>query len=84
MAKKAKEYTYAFFLSNGEQVEKLPQWACDKLSERLSIVVSQYFMQHPDEYERFLNSKEHQEYLEKRRLKELERSREDQQNTTAS
>lgn len=73
MAKKAQNYTYGFFL-NGEPIEKLPQWACDKLSERLSDVVSRHFAQHPDEYERYLNSKEHREYLEKRRLKELERS----------
>ena len=81
MAKKTKEYTYAFFLKNGEQVDKLPQWACDQLSERLSAVVTQHFMQHPEEYERYLNSKEHQDFLEKRRLNEIGQSRKDQPNS---
>ncbi len=48
---------YKFFL-NGEPVDEIPQWALDKMSERLSRVVSQHFSQHPDEYERFLKSRE--------------------------
>lgn len=54
---KPKEKPYKFFL-NGEPVDKIPQWALDKMSERLSRVVSEYFMQHPDEYERFLAARE--------------------------
>lgn len=53
----SKEKPYKFFL-NGEPVDKIPQWALDKMSERLSRVVSEYFMQHPDEYERFLAARE--------------------------
>lgn len=52
----SEEKPYKFFL-NGEPVDEIPQWALDKMSERLSRVVSQHFMQHPDEYERFLKAR---------------------------
>ena len=42
------------FRLNGEPVDKIPEWAQEKMAERLSRVVSQYFSEHPDEYERFL------------------------------
>ena len=50
---------HRFFL-NGEPVERIPEWAQEKMAERLSRVVSQYFMQHPDEYERFLKARKKQ------------------------
>lgn len=65
MPESTKDKPYSFYL-NDEPVEVLPQWALDKMAENLSRVVSLHFMQHPDEYERYLNSKEHQEYLKKR------------------
>ena len=42
------------FYLNGEQVDRIPQEALDVMSERLSRVVSQYFKEHPEEYEPFL------------------------------
>lgn len=55
-SKTAETMTYRFFL-NGEPSEKLPQEALDRMAERLSRVVSQHFRDHPEEYERFLNSR---------------------------
>lgn len=34
----------------GEQVETLPQEARDRISERLTVVMSAYFSAHPEEY----------------------------------
>ena len=42
MAENSKEFTYGFFINN-EPVDKLPQWARDSLSKRLSVAVSLYF-----------------------------------------
>ena len=42
------------FYLNGEPVDRIPQEAMDKMSERLSRVVSQHFREHPEEYEPFL------------------------------
>ncbi len=50
------EGTYKLFL-NDKSVDVIPQWAIDRMSERLSRVVSLHFAQHPDEYERFLRSR---------------------------
>ena len=47
----------AIYLNN-EPVERIPENALQKMSERLSTVVSGYFSQHPDEYERFLAGRE--------------------------
>lgn len=55
--KESQEPPYRFFL-NGEPVDVIPQEALDKMAERLSRVVSQHFREHPDEYERFLKSRE--------------------------
>ena len=66
MSKTQAEQRSCIYL-NGEPVDSLPQWALDKMAENLSLVVSLYFREHPDEDERYLNSKEHQEYLMKRR-----------------
>lgn len=66
MSKTQVNKQYGIYL-NGEPVASLPQWALDKMAENLSFVVSDYFMHHPEEYERYLNSKEHQDYLRKRR-----------------
>lgn len=52
-----KEKPWSFRL-NGEPVDKIPEWAQEKMAERLSRVVSQYFSEHPDEYERFLAEQE--------------------------
>ena len=52
-----RERSYTKYL-NAESVKELPPWATDKISERLSRVVSLYFSQHPDEYEEFLKSRE--------------------------
>lgn len=46
----------------GKPVDKLPPEALQKMSENLSRVVSRYFSNHPDEYERYLNSKSRKEY----------------------
>lgn len=43
---------------NGEQVDRLPENALQTMSERLSSVVSTYFSNHPDEYQRFLEGRE--------------------------
>ena len=42
----------------GEQVETLPQEARDRISERLTEVMSTYYTAHPDEYK---NVKSHKE-----------------------
>lgn len=34
----------------GEQVETLPQEARDRISERLTVVMSTYFSAHPEQY----------------------------------
>lgn len=34
----------------GEQVETLPQEARDRISERLTVVMSAYYTAHPEEY----------------------------------
>ena len=51
------------FYLNGEPVDKLPQEALDVMAERLSRVVSQYFSQHPDEYEAFLKSRKNKQEI---------------------
>lgn len=53
---------YAKYL-NDESIDVLPPWASDKISERLSRVVSLYFSQHPEEYEEFLSSREKKEKM---------------------
>ena len=54
------EPKFKFFL-NGEPVEQIPPEALEKMSERLSRVVSEHFSQHPDQYEAFLRSRENKE-----------------------
>ena len=41
------------FLLNGEPVDDIPQWALEKMTERLSRAVSEYFAEHPEEYAQF-------------------------------
>ena len=43
---------------NGVEVTEIPKEALAIMSERLSRVVSTYFSEHPDEYERFLAERE--------------------------
>ncbi len=43
---------------NGVEVDEIPKEALAIMSERLSYVVSTYFAEHPDEYERFLAERE--------------------------
>ncbi len=43
---------------NGVEVKEIPKEALAIMSERLSRVVSAYFSEHPDEYERFLAERE--------------------------
>ena len=68
MPEASSEKKHKFYL-NGEPVDKIPGWALDKMSERLSFVVSRYFSQHPEEYEKYLNSPEHQAYLKEREVR---------------
>ena len=51
----------ADFYLNGEPIDKLPPEALKIMSENLSRVVSRYFSNHLDEYERYLNSKKRKE-----------------------
>ena len=40
---------------NGQQVEKLTEEQCDRLMQQLSERMSEYYTQHPDQYERLLS-----------------------------
>ncbi len=52
MAKrKEKKLTCTFYLG-GKQIDKLPDEWKEKMSERLSEVMSRYYSQHPEEYEK--------------------------------
>ena len=42
---------------NGEQVETLPQEARDRISKRLSEVMSTYYTAHPEEYRALKDTK---------------------------
>ena len=46
---RGKPLTVALYYK-GEQVETLPQEARDRISERLTEVMSTYYTAHPDEY----------------------------------
>ena len=45
------------FYLDGVPVTEIPPEAKQKMAERLSRVVSEYFSLHPDEYEAFLNAR---------------------------
>lgn len=41
---------------NGEKVDKLPQDAIEKMCKNISRVVSEYFAQHPEEFDEWMES----------------------------
>lgn len=51
MGRKGEKLGFALFYG-GKQVDRLPQEALDRISERMSRVMSEYYSQHPDEYAR--------------------------------
>lgn len=53
---KQQQLTYSFYVG-GVKVDKLTPEQLDRMSERLSKSMSEYYTQHPDEYRR-LNFKE--------------------------
>ena len=67
MAKKI-DYTCKLFLGN-TATASLPHKVSRDLAKDLSDAISLYFCSHPDDYEKYLQSAEHQKYLSHRRCK---------------